>query len=71
MTLSEIAASKELLLKPEDVASVLGVSAQSIRNEASRDHCRLGFKVIRMDRTTLIPRLPFLRFIGAAEEVEA
>lgn len=71
MTINEIAESKELFIEAEDVAPILGVDAQSIRAEAGRDVCRLGFPIIRIGNKTKIPRKPFLRFVGAEERIGA
>ena len=57
MTLDEIRASDKDVLTPKEVASVLRVDPQSIREA---DPVDLGFPVIKMGRRTLIPRLAFL-----------
>ena len=69
MTLEEMTRANEVFVTPDDIAPILGVDAQSIRTEAGRDVCRLGFHVIRMGNRTMIPRIPFLQYIGA--EVKA
>ena len=64
MTLTEIKASDRLMLKPEDVAEVLGCNPHLIRVMARDDPAGLGFPVIRLGSRTKIPRKPFLRFLG-------
>ena len=61
MTLDEIRASDKPVLTPKEVAPVLGVNPQSIREADPGD---LGFPVIKVGTRTLIPRLPFLAVMG-------
>ena len=67
MTLSEIKASEAIMLKPADVADVLGCDPHSIRVQAHEYPESLGFNVILLGNRTLIPRKAFLKFLG--EEV--
>jgi len=67
MTLSEIRSSDKPLLLPSEVAPVLGCDAHSIRLQAREYPELLGFPVVVIGNRTLIPRKPFLRFMG--EEV--
>ena len=64
MKLSQIEDTEALMLTPADVAEVLGVDAQSIRVQARQDPSLLGFPVSVVGNRTLIPRIPFLKFIG-------
>lgn len=57
MTLDEIRQSNKTVLTPKEVAPVLGVNPQSLREA---DPCDLGFPVIKVGKRTLIPRLAFL-----------
>ena len=68
MTIEEIKSSSEMVLLPDDVAEVLGVHPQSIRAQAHSAPQLLGFPVSVIGRRTLIPRKPFLKFIGEKEE---
>lgn len=67
MTLNEIKSSGAVMLKPADVAPVLGVDPHSIRLQAREYPEFLGFPVIVIGNKTLIPRKGFLKFLG--EEV--
>lgn len=67
MTLNEIKASEAIMLKPADVADVLGCDPHSIRVQAHEYPESLGFNVILLGNRTLIPRKAFLKFLG--EEV--
>lgn len=67
MTLNEIKASEAIMLKPADVADVLGCDPHSIRIQAREYPESLGFNVILVGNRTLIPRKAFLKFMG--EEV--
>jgi len=64
MTLSEIKASKEIFLTPNDIATVLGSDAQTIRDMAKTDQAKLGFPVTVVGSRVKIPRKPFLKWIG-------
>ena len=64
--LEAIKAKDELMLKPEDVAPVLGVNPQSIRLQAEENPGMLGFRVSRIGGRTLIPRLPFISWVEGA-----
>ena len=64
MKLSQIEDSESMMLTPADIAEVLGVDAQSIRVQARQDPSLLGFPVTVVGNKTIIPRKPFLKFIG-------
>lgn len=68
MTISEIIASEKLFLTPTDVSPVIGVDAQSIRDQAHKDPFMLGFPVVVVGTRTRIPRIPFLHYIGFGGE---
>lgn len=63
MTFDEIKASTKDVLVPQDVAEVLGVNPQSIRNQAQYDPHSLGFNVAVVGTRTIIPRIPFIQFM--------
>lgn len=56
----------EPLIMAKDVAPVLGLDAHSIRLQAEEDPKMLGFDIIRCGNKTLIPRVPFIRYIEGA-----
>ena len=64
MTIDELKASTRIIVDAEDVAKILGVNPQSIRGQAQLDPRFLGFRVIQVGQRTLIPRKPFLEYIG-------
>ncbi len=64
MTIAEIRHSDKPMLLPTDVAEVLQMDAQAVRDTAANEPEKLGFPVIRIGRRTKIPRIPFLRFLG-------
>ena len=64
MTVEEIRCSTKDVLLPDDIAEVLGVHPQSIRSQAHSAPQLLGFPVSVVGSRTLIPRLPFLAFLG-------
>lgn len=68
MNLAEIKASEEIMLKPADIAKILGCDAHSIRLQAREYPEQLGFPVVVIGNRTLIPRKPFLAYLG--EEAE-
>lgn len=67
MTMAEIKGSDKALLLAKDVAPILGCDPHSIRIQAREYPEQLGFPVVVIGNRTLIPRKPFLRFMG--EEV--
>lgn len=62
-TLTELIMDDRDILRPTDIAPILGVDPNSIRRQADIEPAALGFPVIRIGSRTLIPRRPFLRFI--------
>lgn len=68
MTLAEIKTSEKMMLVPEEVRTVLGCDAHSIRLQARECPECLGFPVVVLGNRTLIPRKPFLAFLGEGEE---
>jgi hypothetical protein len=68
MTLAEIKASEKTMLVPEEVRTVLGCDAHSIRLQAREYPEQMGFPVVVIGNRTLIPRKPFLAFLGEGEE---
>ena len=65
MTVQEIQKSEKVFLLPTDVAPVLQCDPHWIRLTARHNPERLGFPVTVTGTRTRIPRIPFLRFIGA------
>lgn len=68
MTLAEIRASDKVMLLAKDVAPVLGCDPHSIRIQAHEYPESLGFPVVVIGNRTLIPRKPFLAYLGEGEE---
>ena len=68
MTIQEMQRTDKAVLLPDDIAEVLGVNPQSIRNQARIIPNTLGFPVVVVGNRVLIPRKPFLKFIGEKEE---
>lgn len=64
MTLQDLAAKDGDVLRPEDVASYLGCAPQLLRAQAREDPTKLGFRVIVIGTRTLIPKGPFIEFMG-------
>lgn len=67
MTLQEIKNTEKTMLLPAEVAPILGCDAHSIRVQAREFPEALGFPVICVGNRTLIPRKPFLAYIGEEE----
>lgn len=70
MTLEEVLQSDKTFLSPTDIAPLLGSNPYSISLMARDYPDALGFPVTRIGNRTKIPRLAFLRFIGALEPEE-
>lgn len=66
--LQAILGSEKEFLLPAEVAQVLGCSPQHIRVAAREKPELLGFPVIVIGTRVRIPRLAFLRFMGAEIE---
>lgn len=71
VTLAGLAKMTAEVLTPEFAALVLSVNPNSIRVSASTEEGRnaLGFPVVRVGTRTLIPRIPFLRYLGWEGEI--
>lgn len=67
MTLNEIKNTDKPMLLASDVAPVLGCDPHSIRIQARQAPDLLGFPVVVIGNRTLIPRRPFLAYIGEEE----
>ena len=65
MTLTELEALETEVLTAEQISGVLMVNPQSIRLQAYECPEKLGFPVSRIGKRVLIPRIPFLRFMGS------
>lgn len=70
MTLEEIRRSDKPFLLATDVAPLLGCNPHFIRRAAHDAPELLGFPVSVMGTRTLIPRKPFLEFIGEGGEAK-
>lgn len=62
-TLQALRDSEAVMLKPSDVAPVLGCKPYSLTLQARDDPAALGFPVCVVGRRVLIPRVPFLAWI--------
>lgn len=65
MTLEQIRNSEKTMLTAADVAPVIGCDPHWIRWTAKNNPKALGFPIIVVKTRVKIPRLPFLRHIGA------
>lgn len=59
----KIKQSDAILLIPDEVSKVLGLSPQGIRNQARTDPAKLGFPVIVSGNKVKIPRVPFINYV--------
>ena len=62
MTLTDIEQMEDEFLKPEIIASVIGCSAQRIRNQADMDMKTLGFPISKVGHGYWIPKQGFLNW---------
>lgn len=65
MTIQELRESEKVFLVPKDVAPLLECDPYNINLQAQDDPTKLGFQVIVIGSRVKIPRIPFLKFIGA------
>lgn len=64
-TLDELVNSDKAYFTAQDVCGVLGCDPHHIRVAAHQRPEVLGFNVIIMGSRVKIPKIPFLRYIGA------
>ncbi len=69
MTLADLAAIEGDVLSANDVAEYLHCSPQLIREQARSKPELLGFKVIVVGTKTLIPKMPFINYMGGLNNV--
>ena len=65
--LMQLISSNELLIDAEDAAPILGSDPQTIR--AAAQEGTIGFPTICYGSRVMIPRVPFLRFLGLTAEI--
>lgn len=70
MTIPEMLQSEKVFLTAKDVAPLLQCDPYAINQQAHEDQSKLGFQTIIIGRAVKIPRIPFLKFIGAVYGVE-
>ncbi len=66
-TLAELQASDKVFLTPTDICGVLGSDPQTIRQTAREYPERIGYPFTFAGSNMKIPRIPFLRFVGAEQ----
>ena len=66
MTIAEIQASDKVFLTPDDISPVLGSTPHTIRVIARQRPDLVGYEFTFTGNRMKIPRIPFLRFIGAS-----
>lgn len=64
MTLADLSNIEGDVLSANDVAAYLHCSPQLIREQARTKPELLGFKVIVVGTKTMIPKMPFIRYMG-------
>lgn len=64
-TLADLVKEDKTFLTAEDVCGVLGCDPHHIRVKARQRPDLLGFSVTIIGNRVKIPRIPFLRFMGA------
>lgn len=67
MTLEELRADTRDVIPAADIESIINSDQQDIRMQAHENPLLLGFPVIVIGTRVKIPRIPFLRFMGAIE----
>ena len=56
------------LISVEEAAKELHVNPQSIRNQAAKDVRAFGFPVVRIGKTTIIPREAFYTYLKGEDK---
>ena len=67
MNIEDIRSSTAPMLRPVDVAPIIGCDPQWVRDTAKSNPEALGFPAIVVGTRVKIPRIPFLRFLGYEE----
>lgn len=67
MNITEAMASTSPMLRPADVAPIIGCDPQWVRDTAKSNPAALGFPTIVVGTRVKIPRIPFLRYMGYEE----
>ena len=67
MNIADILTSTTPMLRPADVAPIIGCDPQWVRDTARSNPEALGFPILVVGRRVKIPRIPFLRFMGYEE----
>lgn len=67
MTIEEIKASTDATVCIYEIAKIIGIDANALMAQAREDQSKLSFPVIVAFKTVRVPRVPFLRFIGAMD----
>lgn len=62
-TLEEIEAYPRELLNATDIADLMHMDPQDIRDQAKKDASKLGFPVITVGHSIRIPKRPFIKFM--------
>lgn len=63
-TLRDLMQRDRDVLLPEEVAEYLHLAPQQLRAQAREDPSKLGFRVIVCGNKTLIPKGPFIDYMG-------
>lgn len=63
-TLRDLMQRDRDVLLPEEVAEYLHLAPQQLRAQAREDPAKLGFRVIVCGNKTLIPKGPFIEYMG-------
>ena len=56
------------IISVEEVAKELHVNPQSIRNQAAKDVRAFGFPVVRIGKTTIIPKEAFYKYLKGEDK---
>lgn len=65
VNMKELIEREDDFLTVDDVAMAMGVTPQNMRTQAQSDQSKLGFPVCVIGKRILIPRIPFLEWVGA------
>jgi hypothetical protein len=71
MNIQDIKHSEAAFLTAKDIADIMRVDPQSIRNQAKKNPVALGFPICFVGNQLKIPRIPFLKFIGEESTMDA
>lgn len=62
-TLDELKQCDKLLMTLDEIAGIVHIAAQNMRDQAEKNPAMLGFPTVVANGTVRVPRIPFIKFM--------